>query len=207
VAPAGTLRKNGEATAHIVDGGYFENFGAGTAAELLRAAHSHFRDGFRPIVIQISSDPGLMMQGRLPRCNEQPSNASAPQAGLSTEYGAPLDAFFATREARGIFAVKQLCRLMDEFAPSRGEPAKSFFDFRMCNREDTRAEGGERAQGNKIENGTDPGLGWTMSRESFKRISGLIDHCGNKEEFENLVGLLGGTKLVSAQGEQQEQRQ
>ena len=68
VAPAGTLRKDGKDTAHIVDGGYFENFGAGTAAELLARRASPFRSKgmkVRPIVIQISSDPDLT-EDRLP---------------------------------------------------------------------------------------------------------------------------------------------
>jgi hypothetical protein len=189
VAPAGTLRKDGKDTAHV-DGGYFENFGAGTAAELLRAAHDYFKDGFRPIVIQISSDPDLT-EDRLPVCDEGRGGDPPPQAKSTTEYGAPLDAFFATRGARGIFAVKQLCRLM---GATTGEQAKFFFHFRMCN----------------SEGHTDPGLGWTISERSFGRISGYIEKCGNDEQLDDLVNLLTSTKtarLVSAQGEQQEQRQ
>ena len=195
VTPAGTLQKDGKATAHIVDGGYFENFGAGTAAELLRAARDHFKDGFRPIIIQISSDPDLT-EDRLPVCDEGRGGDPPPQAKSTTEYGAPLDAFFATREARGIFAVKQLCRLM---GATTGEQAKFFFHFRIPNRNDRRCEG------DHMENGTDPGLGWTMSGKSFERISNLICHCPNKQQFDQLVSLLGNTETVSAQGEQQGQ--
>ena len=165
----------------------------------------------RPILIQISSDPDLT-EDRLPVCEAAsardtsapdtmctpgakctPDAKPTPGAKPTTEYWAPLDAFFATREARGIFAVKQLCRLMDEFAPSTGKQAKFFFHFRMCN----------------SEGHTDPGLGWTMSEKSFGRISGYIEKCGNDGQLDDLVNLLPSTKtarLVSGQGEQQEQR-
>jgi hypothetical protein len=193
VAPAGTLQKNGEDTAHIVDGGYFENFGASTAAELLRAAHRHFEARgmkVRPIVIQISSDPALTEE-RLPACVDgQQSEGYA--AELKTEVFAPIDSFFATREARGIFAAKELCRLAVDTGgppavpgtnarPGEGEQKNThFFHFRMCSSPAT----------------SSPGLGWSMSRESFNLISSFIDHCGNKEQLQDLVSLLAGTKTV-----------
>ncbi len=58
VSPAGTLRAGGENRGHIVDGGYFENFGAVTAREAFRAAREALRRNgktARPVLIQISS--------------------------------------------------------------------------------------------------------------------------------------------------------
>lgn len=190
VAPAGTLQKNGEDTAHIVDGGYFENFGASTAAELLRAAHGHFEARgmkVRPIVIQISSDPALTEE-RLPACIDGQQN-EAYAAEFKTEAFAPIDSLFATREARGIFAAKELCRLaVDTGAPpavarqnarpGEGEQKNThFFHFRMCSSPAAPS----------------PGLGWSMSRESFNLISSFINQCGNKEQLQDLVSLLAGT--------------
>lgn len=64
VSPAGLLKNaSGSSTfGHVLDGGYFENNGAVTTAEIARAAVEAFEDEkvpVRPIFIQISSDPDL----------------------------------------------------------------------------------------------------------------------------------------------------
>jgi hypothetical protein len=64
VSPAGLLvNATGTSTfGHVLDGGYFENNGAVTTAEIARAAVEAFEDEkvpVRPIFIQISSDPDL----------------------------------------------------------------------------------------------------------------------------------------------------
>lgn len=64
VSPAGLLvNATGTGTfGHVLDGGYFENNGAVTTAEIARAAVEAFEDEkvpVRPIFIQISSDPDL----------------------------------------------------------------------------------------------------------------------------------------------------
>src|SRR5215475_7003620 len=62
VGPAGTLRSSGENRGHIVDGGYFENFGALTAQEALDAVLAELaRKGKSayPVLIQISNDPKI----------------------------------------------------------------------------------------------------------------------------------------------------
>ncbi|HQU69933.1 MAG TPA: hypothetical protein PLI43_17280 [Albidovulum sp.] len=64
VSPAGLLvNASGTKTfGHVLDGGYFENNGAVTTAEIARAAVEAFEDEkvpVRPIFIQISSDPDL----------------------------------------------------------------------------------------------------------------------------------------------------
>lgn len=64
VSPAGLLvtKNGGIMRGHVLDGGYFENYGAITTAEIARTAIESFerqRVPVRPIVIQISSDPDL----------------------------------------------------------------------------------------------------------------------------------------------------
>ena len=77
VSPAGALRNlHGERRGHVIDGGYFENFGAVTAAQLARAALveidlHRMKSGpdmgppVIPLLVQISSDPDLLERDRV----------------------------------------------------------------------------------------------------------------------------------------------
>ena len=70
VSPAGDLgNKNGS----VIDGGYFENYGALSALELARAARVALKDekpGVKLVILMISSDPGLESSHTLVRINE-----------------------------------------------------------------------------------------------------------------------------------------
>jgi hypothetical protein len=108
VSPAGTLRdREGNALGQIVDGGYFENFGAETALDFLRvlcdarpAKPQGCGEGrMQPIVIQISSDPALATPD---------PNAEASRAPLATQIFAPVATFLNTRDARGESAMREL---------------------------------------------------------------------------------------------------
>src|SRR5258708_2860084 len=62
VSPAGTLRQGGTGAVRgrVVDGGYFENFGAATALETLNAVSYELKatnKNFRRFIIQISNEP------------------------------------------------------------------------------------------------------------------------------------------------------
>jgi hypothetical protein len=70
VSPAGNLGSDHGA---LIDGGYFENFGALTALELAHAAMAALKDEPRPVklvVLMISSDPALDGNHMLVRINE-----------------------------------------------------------------------------------------------------------------------------------------
>jgi hypothetical protein len=174
VEPAGTLMTDGGRQGHVVDGGYFENFGATTAKEVLRAVRHHFGDKVRPIVVQITSDPGLLNVD-LPLCaaslpkEDYRANGQLHPVENSTEASAPVDTLFATREARGILAAKELCRM----AAEGGSDDPSFFHFRMSHHEVA-----------------DPGLGWTLSGESFQAIESYLRMPGNVRQFDVLADLL-----------------
>jgi hypothetical protein len=111
VSPAGSLGDNGR----IVDGGYFENFGAGTARELLRAALAHLEDkhvAARPIVILISNDPTLKDE-ELPRTSAATGKAAqglvpATGPGWLGEALSPVRALLNTRSAHGTLATYDL---------------------------------------------------------------------------------------------------
>src|SRR5688572_25160282 len=61
VSPAGTIiDASGRSRGHVLDGGYFENYGAVTLLETVRATLLELRGRkLLPIIIQISSDPEL----------------------------------------------------------------------------------------------------------------------------------------------------
>ncbi len=168
VSPAGTLRAGGEDRGHIVDGGYFENFGAVTAEELLHAVIEALgRRGktARPVLIQISNDPGLQADdldvGRLEGPAPRPSNR------LGNEILGPPRTFLNARNARGILAHKAFLR---------AAPADHRAHFRLC----------------EVEDFSEPALGWVLARRSldFMQRVARDDTCGNRAEFERTLKAL-----------------
>jgi hypothetical protein len=152
VGPAGTLRDAATESVwgRVVDGGYFENFGAATATELLRTAMAEAEllgHRLRPVVIQISSDPELPAG-----LAELPPHRPLDMA---SELRAPLATLFATRGAHGLHAAGELRRTAEvDYADVGGR----FLAFRMC------PEPGL----------ADPPLGWTLSAEARARIDSYL---------------------------------
>ena len=185
VSPAGTVGEKGR----IVDGGYFENFGAVTAGELLNAALSQLRKPdavLRPIVIVISNDPKLN-KADFPTTSEigaLPYAGSAPlkKESWAGEILSPIRALLATRDARGILAVHDLAGIatVDKSATApQGAVEGKFFHFRLC----------PDNAGAK-----DPALGWVLSRESEELMRSQLytNACRNDTQLGALVGLLTG---------------
>jgi hypothetical protein len=70
ISPAGDL---GDKHGSVIDGGYFENYGALSALELARAARLELKDkkpGVKLVILMISSDPGLQQAHALVRIKE-----------------------------------------------------------------------------------------------------------------------------------------
>lgn len=70
ISPAGDL---GDKRGSVIDGGYFENYGALSALELARAARWELRNekpGVKLVILMISSDPGLEQAHELVRIKE-----------------------------------------------------------------------------------------------------------------------------------------
>ena len=128
VSPAGTIEtSNGER--HVVDGGYFENSGALTAAEIYQALHDDCqtsekcRDRVRFVALIISNNPANpngvgefeeRAVGDPSECEQtgptQTGNASGGGKGPPAlrETLSPIVTLFATRMARGLHAEDRL---------------------------------------------------------------------------------------------------
>lgn len=197
VLPAGTLvdsaaRSHGRA----VDGGYFENYGAVTAADVLtevRRALGTDAVSVRPIVILISSDPTLPNTvGAV--CNPSKGGADpqllpsarclVKEIGYAPEIRSPIRAFLTTRETRGVLASLDLEGLVAELGGK-------FVHFRLCPAEPI--GNGE---------GRDPPLGWALSdfaKGAIKRqltdLETQDDECRriNRNSWEVLYGELAST--------------
>jgi hypothetical protein len=123
----------------LQDGGLFENYGAATALEILQAARHAFKrhpdkPHFDPLVILISSDPGL------------PDDLAIPDLRKPINFGyealSTLRTYAATRVGRGAVAAARLRGWI------RGSERESrYAHFRMC---------GDDEQ-------ADPPLGWALS--------------------------------------------
>ncbi|HET7763926.1 MAG TPA: hypothetical protein VFK92_02435 [Burkholderiales bacterium] len=162
LSPAGTLADG----THLVDGGYFENFGAVTAGEVLRAAVDRMGKKVRPIAILISNDTELN-ETDLPR-NDPQRPRGAPPETFAAEALSPPRALLHTRDARGLLAASELRQLVED---NGGD----YFQFRLCK-----------------EAGRSPALGWVLSGESeqLMRSTLVSDACGNGRQLRGLVDAL-----------------
>ena len=117
---AGTLVTARRAmTDRIVDGGYFENFGASTIYDLLAALNRI--KGDRPVkffVVQISSDPDLAGQAQRDIAWQQKSPLTLNVAADAT---APPVALFNVGSALGYRATRVLAEFADSLANDRTE--------------------------------------------------------------------------------------
>src|SRR6185295_2834259 len=98
----------------IVDGGYFENFGAQTALELVDAIRT-VDVNLVPFVLIISNDPEIPTEDVL----------KAPDAGegaFLTDLSAPAQTILNTRAARGTLAVDAVVTMLAEELTSACRP-------------------------------------------------------------------------------------
>jgi hypothetical protein len=104
----------------IVDGGYFENFGAATASEIRQTLLDHgptstdpwFTDQIEIRILQISADPEFAREADRYACWQQ--SALGWKLRVANDVTAPLVAFFDTRDALGYRATTFLDRVVDE---------------------------------------------------------------------------------------------
>jgi hypothetical protein len=95
VSPAGTIKTKMGVWGHLVDGGYFDNSGGSTAAEILGAMEEAAPELWKritPVVIMITNDPRLD-DGKNPR----------PDSFMN-EIMSPIRTFFNTRPARASYS-------------------------------------------------------------------------------------------------------
>ena len=193
VSPPGRLvDKEGNFKGRVLDGGYFENFGAETASEILQyLMENEPSRPVKPIVIQIVSDTTMT-----PR--DYPAHAD-PAVGVNEQTGflelapeerenflyetlAPPQGLYQSRVARGVLAAKSLAQLVDHIAES-GKYTNLhdpfFAHFQMCFREKDK----------------EPPLGWMMSGQTGRD---LVEHlkreapCDNHAQFQAVLDALRG---------------
>ena len=127
VSPAGTLVRNGQVQGHAVDGGYFENSGAVTTLEVLKAIdHLAKQDKawrrVRPVVIHISNEPAFPHHPRAVLAEGASHPATQPLPMLN-EALTPVLALINARTARGVHARDTLPRLAEGL---------NFLHFGLC---------------------------------------------------------------------------
>jgi hypothetical protein len=109
ISPHGNIRgRDGAIVDRVVDGGYFENFGATTAGELSRALIGL---GLEPFIVLINNEPSTFTM----ECNPETSSVVRPDAPQTTWFAtlaSPLKALMGTRESRGSHAAAELCTLI-----------------------------------------------------------------------------------------------
>jgi hypothetical protein len=176
ISPAGSLNdaawlKSGRTlTRQLVDGGYFENSGTVTVAELLGALRPVYApacsgqfgygDPSCPVkLIHISNDPGLEQMRSDDACTDT-SRYASPYSHYG-EIRAPLLSLLNTREARGEAARTAVRRMFARGKLPNGPTDKvtdnSVFHFRLCN-------GPYHLP-----------LGWTLSPDSLQEMSRQLE--------------------------------
>jgi hypothetical protein len=165
VSPAGTLADG----THLVDGGYFENFGAVTGREVLKAGIDRLGKRIRPVAILISNDPNLGDRD-LP-AGEPGTPHGVERKTWAGELLSPLRAMLQTRDARGLLAASELRAIAEQ---NDGK----YFQFRLCK------EAGR----------PDPALGWVLSDDSEELMRRQLrsSACGNAEQLKSLLEILQG---------------
>jgi hypothetical protein len=196
------LTANSNSHGFVIDGGYFDNYGAQTAFELAsRAIEAIGKDEIRPVILQISSDPTMevstLVRQRCRRNGEDGEFLAAPPeegriVSLFNELRAPLMGIMSVRQAHGFSAVTSLAHLCCEDSSAAPNSAsvlsgkatsaatkRVFVHLAMC-----KAATDDREPIN-------PPLGWVLSKATRDKFGKLFERCDNKREWNRLKEALG----------------
>jgi hypothetical protein len=184
ISPAGELwARDGRFKGDVIDGGYFENYGALALRELAQGlldAAARQNLSLRLIVIQISSDPGLAQRDRTiaPDCNGTPGFLPFDAAHdlrsvshLADELLAPVGGVLSARSARGVLASKDLSSAL-ACVGEDGTTRPLFVHFAMP---DTQPY---------------PPLGWVMTQSTRDQITKFLDAPENREAWTRVMTAL-----------------
>jgi hypothetical protein len=177
ITPVGRLGRDDKHYGHLGDGGYFENYGAETGAEIMRAVRRFaFQYGhyIKPIVIEISSDPTLtaidLARTTRSQRSGQEKNCDGEQVRLTldgplgtkclsgkfgglTQLTAPVTAVMEAREARGIQTARRAWYQAEQGDGIALQFSLCPFSEKELNR---------------------PPLGWTLSAETRERMRAQV---------------------------------
>jgi hypothetical protein len=150
----------------VVDGGYFENFGALTLIDIvitLRQMIEQEVDGRRlvPIFVQVTSDPSFKPE-RMDRRDGIADETVTP-IGVLAQTRAPIKTLLATRNGHGLRAVAALKELADAMGAG-------YFHLGMG-----------RTPGR-----SDPPLAWVLSEGARATIDAFASEPTNKEQLDRL---------------------
>jgi len=119
ISPHGNIRnKANQIVDRVVDGGYYENFGATTALELATELDQHYH--LKPSIILINNEPATSGMS----CISEGNRLGYPHPSQTMAFPiveAPIYTMLETRNARGSHAAVQLCS-----SPSVGEQRFAF---------------------------------------------------------------------------------
>ncbi len=177
ITPVGRLGRDDKHYGHLGDGGYFENYGAETGAEIMRAVRRFaFQYGhyIKPVVIEISSDPTLtaidlarttrsQRSGQEKNCDGEQvrltldgplgTKCLSGQFGGLTQLTAPVTAVMEAREARGIQTARRAWYQAEQGDGIALQFSLCPFSEKELNR---------------------PPLGWTLSAETRERMRAQV---------------------------------
>jgi hypothetical protein len=169
---AGTLTTSEAGTTdRIVDGGYFENFGAGSLYDLLRALDEKRRPfekakkrTIKFFVIQITSDPAL--ETEQPKRDGGWKETSPLALNIASDLTAPPVALFDTGSALGYRATQILKRSVNSIGGATDGQNEYYAEFRLTDK--------------------DAAMSWVLSRKSIEAV--YDEWCApiNVAEYEKL---------------------
>jgi hypothetical protein len=164
---AGTLLSSQAITDRIVDGGYFENFGAGSIYDLLRALIE--LKGTKKVkffVIQISSDPEFKYEPELRDIEwKKPLSLGL---NVASDVTSPPVALFNTGSALGFRATQLLSNYIESVSDDKS--LRHYAHFRL--------------------NGSGEVLSWVLSRKSIELLNDEWDSRDNILAYNALCGFM-----------------
>jgi hypothetical protein len=161
----------------IVDGGYFENFGAGSLFDVLRALEEkkgaleteHNRK-IKFFVIQISSDPAL--ETEQPKRDSAWRNESPLALNVASDLTAPPVALYDTGSALGYRATQMLKKSVNLIGGIKGDGNEYYAEFRLSNK--------------------DAAMSWVLSRKSVDALNHEWSSLVNVREYDRLAKFMKG---------------
>lgn len=109
ISPHGSIGgRDGVIVDRVVDGGYYENFGATTALELTRLLRTRYR--LTPTVILVNNQPTVEKMDCVTDKTEVADATRAPQRVWFSLLTSPLDTVIRSRRGRGSHAAVELCK-------------------------------------------------------------------------------------------------
>jgi hypothetical protein len=191
VSPAGTVARGAQGSLRVVDGGYFENSGAASIADLLNLMRQSDR-AYLPILVLIRNDPQAPAVCRATAGALEDSRAGAAGGRFNATVSdvlAPVQTLLHTRQARGRLAEVEAARAVEALGgvvvevPLAAVTATSLTAARS-------PEQRARARARMVE----PPLGWSLSEEVRAAMDAVLDEeaGGLRAQFATLRAALAG---------------